>query len=135
MAAASSRLESSPLSSISDASAVSNITCLHNGKVYSHKERFTSTSIGLKPDHANQCVQCACEVSVVFLNPQRCRVIGGKKDGLNSKVQIKFENEMARCFSVDGYWVIRYVSRTGIGTCSFIARYARKRENTKRHQE
>lgn len=38
-------------------------TCLHSGNVYRHKERFTSTTVGLKPEHPNQCVQCACEVS------------------------------------------------------------------------
>ena len=43
-------------------------TCLHNGNVYRHKERFTSTSIGLKPEHPNQCVQCACEVNFSFIS-------------------------------------------------------------------
>ena len=38
-------------------------TCLHNGNVYRHKERFTSATVGLKPEHPNQCVQCACEVT------------------------------------------------------------------------
>lgn len=47
----------------SSSSGGSSSTCLHNGNVYRHKERFTSTSIGLKPEHPNQCVQCACEVS------------------------------------------------------------------------
>lgn len=68
MAAASTRPLESSATPAADVGSTSGVTCLHNGNVYRHKERFTSTSIGLKPDHPNQCVQCACEVSVVFLD-------------------------------------------------------------------
>jgi hypothetical protein len=47
-------------------STSSGVTCLHNGNVYRHKERFTSANVGLKPEHADQCVQCSCEVSSFF---------------------------------------------------------------------
>jgi len=46
-------------------------TCLHNGNVYRHKERFTSASIGLKPDNANQCVQCVCQVRLALKMPRQ----------------------------------------------------------------
>jgi hypothetical protein len=50
-------------SDLSGSSTSSGVTCLHNGNVYRHKERFTSSNVGLKPEHADQCVQCSCEVS------------------------------------------------------------------------
>jgi hypothetical protein len=56
------------LSDLSGGSTSSGVTCLHNGNVYRHKERFTSSNVGLKPDHADQCVQCSCEVSHLIPN-------------------------------------------------------------------
>jgi len=47
-------------------------TCVHNGNVYNHKERFSSSSIGLKPEHPNQCVQCACEAGMVLCQLRDC---------------------------------------------------------------
>lgn len=47
-------------------------TCVHNGNVYRHKERFSSSSIGLKPEHPNQCVQCACEAGMVLCQLRDC---------------------------------------------------------------
>jgi hypothetical protein len=64
-------VENVAVSSLSDVmssttTTSSGVTCLHNGNVYRHKERFTSSNVGLKPDHADQCVQCSCEVSQFF---------------------------------------------------------------------
>jgi hypothetical protein len=56
-------------SDLSGSSTSSGVTCLHNGNVYRHKERFTSSNVGLKPEHADQCVQCSCEVSESHLCP------------------------------------------------------------------
>jgi len=73
---------SSSISSSSSSSSTKNVTsfaereaattCLHNGNVYRHKERFSSPSIGLKPEHANQCVQCACEAGMVLCQLRDC---------------------------------------------------------------
>lgn len=53
-------------SDLSGSSTSPGVTCLHNGNVYRHKERFTSSNVGLKPEHPDQCVQCSCEVSHLF---------------------------------------------------------------------
>ncbi|XP_057381036.1 von Willebrand factor C and EGF domain-containing protein-like isoform X1 [Daphnia carinata] len=66
------RMSSFSLSDLSGSSTSSGVTCLHNGNVYRHKERFTSTSIGLKPEHPNQCVQCACEGGMVMCQLKDC---------------------------------------------------------------
>ncbi|XP_046453734.1 uncharacterized protein LOC124201617 isoform X1 [Daphnia pulex] len=59
-------------SDLSGSSTSSGVTCLHNGNVYRHKERFTSSNVGLKPEHADQCVQCSCEGGMVMCQLKDC---------------------------------------------------------------
>ncbi|XP_046656357.1 protein kinase C-binding protein NELL1-like [Daphnia pulicaria] len=62
----------SDLSGGGGSSTSSGVTCLHNGNVYRHKERFTSANVGLKPEHADQCVQCSCEGGMVMCQLKDC---------------------------------------------------------------
>lgn len=59
-------------SDLSGSSTSPGVTCLHNGNVYRHKERFTSSNVGLKPEHPDQCVQCSCEGGMVMCQLKDC---------------------------------------------------------------